>query len=166
MLEIRLSHRWTDSRLNTTGLARDSLELEPGALASFWSPDTYLKHAKLAATTELLQPAASLTVYGNKEILHAMVIMVSVDTGGRDDSDEGVDSIDSDDSVDSYDWGESVDSYDWDDWDGRDYSDESVDSNESDDSYDSYDWDGSDESDESADSNDWDECGQLRLGWQ
>ena len=55
MLELRLSHTWREPRLNVsqvkiTGIRRetkfkveDSLELEPGAVQYFWTPDTYLK---------------------------------------------------------------------------------------------------------------------------
>ena len=76
MVELRLTHRWMDERLNVSDI-NSWLEIEPSAIDDFWTPDSYLRHAKQENSVSLMQPPASLTVYANGEVKYSMVKMVT-----------------------------------------------------------------------------------------
>ena len=67
ILEMRISHHWVDSRLNTTYL-EETIELEPDAVTEFWVPDSYFHHAHKAKTVRIMNPTASLQVTPNQTI--------------------------------------------------------------------------------------------------
>ena len=61
MLEVRVTHIWTDTRLNTSHLT-EIAELDPSSIKEFWVPDSYFHHAKEAEFIELMTPTASLRI--------------------------------------------------------------------------------------------------------
>ena len=67
ILEIRMTHHWIDTRLNTSNL-EDNLELEPDAVTDFWVPDSYFHHAHKAKTVRIMNPTASLQITPNQTI--------------------------------------------------------------------------------------------------
>ena len=67
ILELRMSHAWRDTRLNTSFL-EENLELEPDAVTDFWVPDSYVHHAHKAKTVRIMNPTASLQVTPNQTI--------------------------------------------------------------------------------------------------
>ena len=69
-MEIKISHHWIDTRLNTSNL-EDALEIEPEAVSDFWVPDSYFSHAKEAKSIKIMTPTASLQVTPNMTIRYA-----------------------------------------------------------------------------------------------
>ena len=76
MVELRLAHRWMDKRLNVSDIDI-SVEIEPSAINDFWTPDSYLRHAKKENSVSLMQPPASLTVYNTSIVRYSMIKMVT-----------------------------------------------------------------------------------------
>ena len=70
VLEIKISHHWVDTRLNTSEL-EEPMEIEPDAISDFWVPDSYFSHAKAAYSIKIMTPTASLQVTPNKTIKYA-----------------------------------------------------------------------------------------------
>lgn len=71
MLEVRLSHYWYDSRLETN--FKKPIELVPEAIGEFWSPDSYFHHAKDSKTVNLIRKPASLRITPDKMIKYTMM---------------------------------------------------------------------------------------------
>ena len=71
MLEVRLSHYWYDTRLETD--FKEPVELVPEAINQFWSPDSYFHHAKDAKMVRLIKRPASLRITPDKMIKYTMM---------------------------------------------------------------------------------------------
>ena len=70
MLEVRVTHLWTDSRLLTAELA-ESVELEPEGVKDLWTPDSYFARTKSVKFIKLITPTASLRIYRNQTIRYS-----------------------------------------------------------------------------------------------
>ena len=70
MIEIRVTHIWTDTRLLTSSLD-GQVELEPAAISDLWTPDSYFHHTKESRFISLMTPTASLTIYANQTIRYS-----------------------------------------------------------------------------------------------
>jgi len=77
VLEIKISHHWVDTRLNTSEL-EEPMEIEPDAISDFWVPDSYFSHAKAAYSIKIMTPTASLQVTPNKTIKYAKLAMLTI----------------------------------------------------------------------------------------
>ncbi len=77
MLEVRLSHSWYDTRLQTE-MFNETLELVPEAIVDFWTPDSYFHHAKDTKNVKLIKEPASLRITPNKLIKYTMMTMVTI----------------------------------------------------------------------------------------
>ena len=70
MLEARVTHLWTDSRLLTAELPQ-SVELEPEGVQDLWTPDSYFARTKGTQFIKLITPTASLRIYRNQTIRYS-----------------------------------------------------------------------------------------------
>jgi len=77
MMEIRVTHLWSDSRLLTAGLP-ESVELEPEGVDDLWTPDSYFERTKKIQFIRLITPTASLRIYKNQTIRYSQMMMLTV----------------------------------------------------------------------------------------
>ena len=70
MMELRVTHVWSDSRLLTSELP-ESVELEPDGVRDLWTPDTYFARTKDTKFIKLITPTASLRIYRNQTIRYS-----------------------------------------------------------------------------------------------
>ena len=72
MLELKVTHLWTDSRLITAELPQ-SVELEPEGVQDLWTPDSYFAATKTTQFINLITATASLKIYRNQTIRYSQM---------------------------------------------------------------------------------------------